>query len=173
MKKFFAKNSGFNLPELMIVITIIAIISVMAAANLRDGRHRIALDNQAAEFAQDLRQAQEWALSLRGWPAAAGYGVYIENDGLNKYILYADLNNNKVYDVGDAVQKTVSLNEAIEIAALNPDPIDINYLAAESAMAIINGGGAQTLEAVFRVKNAPTMTRAVAANVAGLVYVEQ
>ncbi len=71
-------KKGFTIVELVMVTAIIAFISTIGAAGYRQGERRVVLDNQTFQFMQDVRRAQERALSSRDTGAAApgGYGVY-------------------------------------------------------------------------------------------------
>lgn len=181
MKKIFAKNSGFTIIELMTVIVIIATVTVITAASYHQGKSQKVLDGQAYQLKQDLRQAQEWALSayeIDGTPSY-GYGIYIRQ-GNDSYILYSDDNNNKQYDSGfDRENRVVALNEKIEITscvsggANISSGISINYIAPDLTAKIIDGGGGdhETLEINFGVINGDGI-RTVVANIAGLVYVK-
>lgn len=173
MKNHSAQNSGFSIIELMTVVVIISVVSLLAMANYRRGSLQTALDNQAVQFVQDLRQSQEWALSAREIDGAVayGYGIYVRQ-GAGSYVLYSDINNNKRYDSGvDQVNKTVELDKRIEISLCQPDRASINYIAPDLTAKIVgNGGQSQTLRTVFRAKN-DYITREVMANIAGLVYV--
>jgi prepilin-type N-terminal cleavage/methylation domain-containing protein len=164
-------EGGFTLIELLTVTFIILIISVLVVANYHRGNRSVALSAQAARFAQDLRRAQESALSLRqiNGMLPYGYGIYVRQGG-SSYILYSDNNNDKIYNDGEA-QETVALDGNIEISSCLPNTASIDYIAPDLTAKINNGAGTE-LRVVFRVKNDASMTRSVVANIAGLVYVQ-
>jgi prepilin-type N-terminal cleavage/methylation domain-containing protein len=174
MKNFFSQNQGFTLVELLTVVAMVCIISGIAAANYRLGDRRVVLDNQAAQLDQDFRRAQEWALSSReiNGTSPAGYGVYAPGTG-GYYILYADSDGNKKYSGESEIVEKIFLDGKIEISACQPSPADINYTAPDLAVKITNGAGAgfDWARITFRIKGG-AQTRVIAANAAGLVYVE-
>lgn len=92
---------GFTLVELLVVIIIIVIISTIVFLNYRSGRQRLALERAAHRFLQDVRRAQEMAMSARevnGIIPLGGYGVYTTISDLEHYIIFADCNDNDIYD---------------------------------------------------------------------------
>ncbi len=181
MRKIFSKNSGFTIVEMMVAMAIIFIISAMVAANYHLGNRQIVLDNQAAQFAQDVRRVQEWALSSRETAAGdepAGYGIYVPETG-DCYILYADKDSSKDYTNEEEVEK-VFLNNKIEISNIslyknhwnyNIPFVHMNYAAPDLSGRISKGGDYDWAKITFRVIGG-SETRVAAANIAGLVYVE-
>jgi prepilin-type N-terminal cleavage/methylation domain-containing protein len=172
MKLFCFDNFGFTLVELMTVTAIIFIVSAMALADYRQGNRRVLLDNEAYRFSQNVRRAQEWALSSRdfGQTAPAGFGVYVSS--ASSYILYEDNDGGKDYDEGEEIEE-VFLDDKVEISVSIPSSADINYASPTLLGKITDNTGAEFEWAriTFRVKNG-TQSRVVAANIAGLVYVE-
>lgn len=93
-------NKGFTLLEIVVVISIVAIFSILIITNYHGGGRELSLLRSTHKLAQDLRVAQEMAMSSRKFHELVpegGYGVYFEKDQ-NSYILFADCNNNGEYD---------------------------------------------------------------------------
>lgn len=182
---FFSKNSqekGFTIVELMVAVAIIFITSGIAAANYRHGDRQAALNNQAFQLMQDIRRVQELALSSRevDGVAPSAYGIYFSKDN-NYYSIYADKNGNQEYNVGEEVE-SVLMNTVIEISDIqvmknnedwtSRDVVDINYAAPDLTARIIKGTDKYVAAKItFRIVGG-SQTRAVVANIAGLVYVE-
>lgn len=117
MKKFFKnkKSKAFTLIEFIVVITIASII--MTALIIQQGRwnNRLTVNTQAFELAMMIRQAQIYALGVKENPASTGdkfdvrYGVHMSQEAASapsdRYILFADLNNNNRYDSGEEVEQ--------------------------------------------------------------------
>lgn len=101
-KKFF----GFTIIELLVVVSIILILSAIILANYRAGQKGLALSRAAYKLTQDLRRAQELAMSARdfkGSPSQGGYGIYFKLTEPNHYILFADCDKEKDYDTQQQV----------------------------------------------------------------------
>jgi prepilin-type N-terminal cleavage/methylation domain-containing protein len=110
-KKSFAsdyrKQDGFTLIELMVVISIMAIMSGVAIFNYSDFRGHISLQNLSDDIALSVRKAQSYAVGVRGYNNNfSGYGVHFNLDsknnnphsGSNKsFIIFANLNDDKRY----------------------------------------------------------------------------
>lgn len=97
-------KKGFTLIEITIVVSIIAILGTIFIANYRGGEKQFALKRSAYKMAQDLRGAQEMAMSARPTPASfdgafpkGGYGIYLEK-GADSYILFADCDGTGLYN---------------------------------------------------------------------------
>lgn len=169
------KNKGFTLTELLTVIAIISIMSVLVLPNYRIGERQFALQRSAYKLAQDLRRAQEMTMSAKEFPAAPPtfMGVYGINFQLNftSYILFADLNNNKVFDSGEEIEN-LSLEKGVKISNLSPasegpGPLNIAFTPPDPT---INFNPSDSL-AIITITN-DIQTKTIKINKAGLIYVE-
>jgi prepilin-type N-terminal cleavage/methylation domain-containing protein len=95
LPNFFKKNlRGFTLTEILVTIAIIVILSGLIIANSGTGQSQLALSRSANKLAQDIRRAQEMAMSAKECDECGGvvpkrYGIYMTKDS-NEYILFAD-----------------------------------------------------------------------------------
>ena len=173
---------GYTLIELMVVITIIAIITAIVAANYHAGNRQVVLDMQVNEFAQDLRKMQEWSFAAHEVPVGyspgrasmPGYGIYVAKDS-ESYYLYTDNDNDKKYSSGDTVQQTVYLDSKLEITSCSPSPASINFIPPDPITVITDHltNSTSTVQAsvTFQIKGASSK-RTVVVNGAGLIYVQ-
>ena len=101
-------QKAFTLLEITVVIAIIGLLAVIVLANYRGGEKQSALLRSAHRLAQDLRQAEEMAISSRKTPEGCeqieegvfpkgGYGIRFEKDS-DSYILFADCDSEGDYD---------------------------------------------------------------------------
>ena len=101
--------SGYTLIELLVVIGILTFSMGIIIVNQSGFNRSILLKNLAYEIALSVREAQVYGLAVfesQGGTDtfAAGYGVHFEQGASDYYILFADLNNNRMYDSGEGVE---------------------------------------------------------------------
>ncbi len=86
-------SRAFTLIELLVVVSIIVLMTALTLPNYRSGNNQLALQRSIHKMAQDLRMAQEYAISAKEFNGAvpAGYGAYFDLDQPNSYIIFADL----------------------------------------------------------------------------------
>lgn len=109
-------KKSFTLIELLIVTTIIGILSVITFPYYRSTSQKLALQRSANRLAQDIRRAQEMAMSARELPGGGipdGYGIYIKaQTGYGIIYLYADTSAPAArYDSGDQIIETIYKEE--------------------------------------------------------------
>lgn len=99
--KIKRQTSGFTLIEMIVSISIIALISGIFLANYHPADKRNNLGMAAQKLASDIRLAQNHALSQQEYGPADesyGWGVYFSSVQNTKYIIYIDSDNNKQYN---------------------------------------------------------------------------
>jgi len=126
MKKLFKNNKAFTLIELIVVIAIIGIFSSIFLLNYHIIKKRIAVERTASSLVQDIRRAEEFAISAKEEicpdnKPAKSFGIFFGaggEDTSGRYILYAncgDESNKKYYEKGvDKVIDIVELPEDIK-----------------------------------------------------------
>lgn len=103
------KNKGFTLVELLIVTSIFVALTTIVLVRYSGFNSRIVSTNLAYDIALSLRKAQTYGLNVRGFDTGnniifdTGYGIHFE-DGVNTYILFADLNGNNRYAPNELVE---------------------------------------------------------------------
>jgi len=141
------KKSGFTLVELIVSVAIIAMVTGIFLANYSSANRRSDLTMTAQKMVSDTRTAQNYALGLAryGFSGSSnvptgGWGVHIDLQayGNNKYVIFADDNQNGVYDNGEAdirygaqvttlpmniIIDSVSSGTKADITFLPPDPV--------------------------------------------------
>lgn len=106
---------GFSLPEILLSVFIIAILSVSAVIGFRSGQKSENLNQAARQVISGLRRAQNLSQSGKNLQTSQyyGYGVVIVQNQ-NFYRIYANRgNNDSVFDVGDQVIETINLPSGV------------------------------------------------------------
>ena len=131
----FKKDKGFTLIELMIVTLIVALITAIVLINYRVGNRQLALNRSANKLAQDIRRAQEMAMSATacepcGGIVPPGFGIFLEKDGRKAFAVLPyeefiriqealedleDLKTLRQAKIEQTDEPTVSLEETREI----------------------------------------------------------
>lgn len=90
---------GFSLIELLVVTGIFAVITGVVLANNAQFNSSVLLGNAGYDIALSVRQAQVYGLSTQSYSGdfQLGYGVHFQ--GSTQYVLFADRNNDKRYDI--------------------------------------------------------------------------
>jgi len=106
-----ALKRGFTLIELLAVTAIIGIISTIVLANNNKFGGSVLLQNLAYDIALTVRQSQVYGISVRGFNGtfSAAYGMHFQvaqGSAAPIYVLFADLDNNGIYNSGELVQST-------------------------------------------------------------------
>jgi len=129
-------GAGFTLVELFVVLAIIVLLTGMIFINYRQGGTQLALQRSANKLAQDIRRAEEMAMSTReykGMVPLGGYGIYltITPPDQNHYILFADCDGDYEYDNPDCGSVGCASDCALAVPA-NPYPEKIEDIKFES-----------------------------------------
>lgn len=116
--KYHCKN-GFTLIELLIVIAVITILTAVIIPNFRKGEESTRLIRAAQQVIQDIRKAQNMALSSKEFPDRClpekicdYYGVYLDEALPSSYKIF--VSDNADYNPGEEIE-TRQLEENIII----------------------------------------------------------
>src|SRR3989344_902452 len=101
-------SRGFTLPELLISVFIIVIMTAIVLPNWHAGETTLALDRAAHKLGQDIRKATELAQRAQALTPPltfapgiiSGYGMYFSISTPSSYILYAECEGNGDYGAG-------------------------------------------------------------------------
>lgn len=119
-----SKQKGFTLFELLVVVLVIGLVSSILIANLRKGEKQYQIQLAAQEIAQNIRRAQDMALT--SWRHQGeipyNYGVYFRKQDKDSYKIFADKNGNNKYETSDGLVETVKIESNIEIDSLSSEP---------------------------------------------------
>ena len=109
-----ASEGGFTLLELMIAIAILAVISMIAAANFAGVFRSVSLTSLQKGIVTDTREAQAQAISGE---YAMKWGVHFVNGATQYYEVFRTPTN--YADVGTVVARTVNLTGGVTFTAVS------------------------------------------------------
>ncbi|MFH1401523.1 MAG: hypothetical protein ABIG40_00995, partial [Parcubacteria group bacterium] len=119
-------RKGTTLVEMLVIIAIIAILTLIVVSNYKTGSSQLSLQRSANKLAQDIRRAEEMAVSSRECQVCVpvvvppSYGIYLDKDWKN-YILFAD-NGNGEYGGGDTQVERPNLESGVYIKDVSTPP---------------------------------------------------
>jgi len=187
-RPFSESGKGFAIIELIVVIAIVGALTAVAISNFPKIKLQLSLSRAAHAFSQDLRKAQQMALSGLIYKDSSGteqevdgYGVYVDLDGQGdkKYIIYADKSpGNKEYDGSDYLVEFIDLSvrepgiKIKEIHNVSSDKASINFnsFRIETVIAQLSEGQ-NSVEIVFTIE-VSGQTKTVSVNTSGLIEVK-
>ena len=119
-------QQGFSLPELLVAIAIVGLISTITVVNFRAGQKKDVLNFAADELASNLRGVQVSALSgelVNGEEPRGGYGMNFVS-GQNSYTYFANADNvDYVFGEDDAEIRTYNLPQGVTLDSSNLDVV--------------------------------------------------
>ena len=174
-------RNGFTLVEIIVVIFIISIFTSITLLNYRRMEAQYALERAAHKLAQDLRRAQEMAMSTREITSGAelivptGYGIHFNRDAWpNYYCLFASLDHNRQRGEGryQDLEPQIFLERGVRIANLQPATSFSILFTPPNPTTWINGrsAGSQAIITIS-LEVDPTKTKNIRVNNAGLIEI--
>jgi len=135
------QKNGFALVELLVVSAIMVIFTSIVLWRYNTGNRQYLLELSVQKTMNDLRRAQNMAISSQNFQGAApigGYGIYF-NSTYDYYILYADVDGDGIYDAGEKVED-IKLDAQVKIASLSNNPLNIVFMPPQPTTRITGGG---------------------------------
>ena len=181
------KKKGFTLLELLVVISIITIITGIVFINYRPAQQQLALNRAASKLAQDIRRAQEMAMSTRAFTSCSGgvqpsgYGLISDTNQPTAYYMFADCNNNQKWDFGvDSSAGKINLEKDITVEAPSGAPtfqfLSIIFTSPDPAVSICHHASSGSCTAQtsgwVRLRNTDGKTRTVTVNQVGQIEID-
>ena len=142
-----AKQFGFSMLQVLLVISIVLIIASMALPSLYQFQSGVQIDTVAAEIGQNLRRAQTRALvgyDNSNWGVYFGAGVYTIFSG-NSYAL-RNTDRDEDYQVVEAIQVVNDFSDEIVFTKITGTPdnsgqVTLTNIAGEESIIIISSEG--------------------------------
>lgn len=97
------RHAGFTIIEMLVTISVFAIIASIVLANYPAFLQQIALDRAAQRVGLSLREAKTFSLGVKEFPLGATptsfpwFGVHLDVIMPKNYILFADIDKNNQY----------------------------------------------------------------------------
>jgi len=159
--------NGFTIIEMLIALSIIALLSTLVIANFTSLRVNSNLNSETEQLGALLRQTQLWALSGQtrgGIRPVGGWALHVEecSVGSCKHILFADTNPagvpNRIYDAGlDELASEYVLDPSINVISVFPSNAGVLDIDFDSPYAGIYFNGMQVdAEAVIVLEHEKT-----------------
>jgi prepilin-type N-terminal cleavage/methylation domain-containing protein len=170
---------GFTLIEFVVALGIMALLSLLILPNYHYAGKTIALKQSTMKLGQDLRRAEEMAMSAKEFNGAVppgGYGLYFDQTN-NYYILYADCNADYQYNptatscnnnTAELVER-VDLDTNLKIYSLSPSPLYIVFTAPQPTVYIPTGVSSATI--ILSLKDDANKNKTIKVNKNGLIEV--
>jgi len=183
MRLFKNDNRGFTLIEMVVSLTIVALIAGAMMANYRGGERTNKLVVSTKKLSSYIRMAQNNTLGAVEYGTSTpdgGWGVHIDTtNSETSYKLFANENynsgSNLIYDPGEALAeyggKTIALEEGVRIATTTAgQEVDISFFPPDPDT-IIYDGSSELDEVEIVLENQVGSTKRVRVNHFGLIEV--
>ncbi len=178
--QFKIKNylaDGFTIIELLVAISIFIVVTSLVVANFRRGARSDELKIAASGLASTMRRAQTMALAgeaINGAVPAGGYGVRVAQSEPGRYIIFSDIDGNKIYGTGEELNGGItSLPANIIINAVSPTPTADVVFKPPKPTIYINGGAVENSLVVTLKDLISNQTKNVTINrISGQISVE-
>ncbi len=111
-------QNGFTLIELLMVVSMLVIVTGIILVSNRGTRHSVVLANAAHEVSVLVKEAQTYGIFGRGRSGTVfgvGYGVHIDRTDTSHFTLFADIDNDGLFDTGES-ERVYALPQSITIA---------------------------------------------------------
>lgn len=173
-------NKGFTIPEVLVVMAIIAILSFITIPYYGVAKQQLAVQRSASKLAQDIRLILEKAMSVQEESACAsepnydyGYGIDFDLNNRREYKLFADCNGNASYDPGQdefIEQSPIGFEDGIEIESISRNNLSIIFKPPDPTVSISNGD--DTAIIVIRSIRYPSKRKTITINKIGLIDID-
>ncbi|MFH0854315.1 MAG: prepilin-type N-terminal cleavage/methylation domain-containing protein [bacterium] len=138
-KNLSSKQSAFTIIEMLVSISVLAIMTVFAVSNFRAGEKKIQLNMAANVLISDIRKVQNMVLNGAEWDGQTmpsfGYGMNFLEDS---YIIFADNNGNKKYDLGELIKTVQLFNVSIAVDQYSNNDLTDMVFSPPKARACLN-----------------------------------
>jgi prepilin-type N-terminal cleavage/methylation domain-containing protein len=175
-KNFFKKKkNGFTLIEILIVVAIIGMLSAIVFINFQERQDKLTLQRSVHELSLNIARVRELALRaevsegyLEGYPLRGSFGAHFKI-GANYYVLFADANENRIFDTME-LYENIELEEGVIITSLPQNyPLTIVFIPPDPVILINEDPLINNATITLGINE---LTASVFINNAGLIYIK-
>lgn len=174
------RGAGFTIPELLVVVAIIVLMTGLMLPTFRSGERTLALNRVVHKAGQDVRRAQELALRAEIYtcpndPAEkiSGYGVFFDQNIPASYIIFAECNDNNTYDTGtDGIVETIQLESDIEISSVSPSAKTSIVFVPPTPLVFTNGNSGEDVQISFQRTDGAGTVKTLGINSKGVIDID-
>ncbi len=146
---FKREKRSFTIFELLVVISLIAILSAAVMFGWKPGEKNLALQRATHKLSQDLAKTREMAMGAGAADCGGGivsnsFGIQFKSSWDDHYVLFADCNSNHQKDGADKIVETIYLEKSVTISGLSPANSFSIIFAPPDPIVYINGGSSKT-----------------------------
>lgn len=176
-------KKGFTLIELVVTIGIFIIISTLVFANYPEFKSNMSLKKTAQEIALTIRQAQVYALGVKGFEEEfSGYGVNFNLSNQDSFILFSDSNGDFYYnageqvenyriETGDKISELCGADVTREVCGLSQ--LNVVFWRPSPIVKLNDGAGNDNFSSVkIRIKSTRGNTKTIIVRINGQISVE-
>jgi prepilin-type N-terminal cleavage/methylation domain-containing protein len=183
----FDQQFGFTILELLVTITVMAILSAVVLTMTAQEEKLTLLKKTAYLVAQDIREMQNLAMSGQGRNCGSSitqvFGIHFDKSGSNwnkSYILFADCNGNDLYRPSpdnDIIIRKVTLKPELDVADIsllvgNLNTLDVTFRPPDPIISVNTATSGQEAIITLSLKSNPLKTKIIRINTVGRVQIE-
>lgn len=184
----FKNSRGATLIEIIVVVFLVTLFSIFLIVDFPRIERQFALSRAGHRMAQDLRRAEDLGFSgvtsIESMPPAKGFGIYINLNNPQSYILYGDTAEPyNVYTSQDFIIESIDLSsktEGIYVKGLENASgseenkwTSINFSPPNPTVSIENlNAGWKYVGIVLGIQADPSLSKEINVNLSGLIEIK-
>ncbi|HEB13544.1 MAG TPA: type II secretion system protein [candidate division CPR3 bacterium] len=169
------KSKGFTIPELLVVVAIISLLTALTLPNWRAGEKSLALQRSAFKLAQDIRRTEEMSLRAEAFTCQegniTGYGMVFNTSSPDTYTLFADCDGDNTYGAGDSEVEILEFEGNTVISNLVPGPWASVVFVPPTPLIWLKPGSPQEIQ-IQLTSTGGSQTREVTITRKGIIDIE-
>ena len=119
-------EKGFTLIEMIIVIVIIGIVAAIVVPSYNQARNNKDLLLGREQVSSDIRMAQNYSYNTLKFGVSfpeGGYGIHFDIGDPKKYIIFADVSSDQIYNAATEKFQEIELPRSVEISSITVNDV--------------------------------------------------